>query len=145
MKFLKTFEELSANDYRNDDPISKLKVLELIYDTIMDNGGDTFSVSRVEDQELDMESAEISFKYCSVVDDERHCVPFRLSIERIENSIKECSVGGLSAPGSPNAPALPRKSTVKKIKKLGKKAGLNKSIKSSGEKNALGGKISTYK
>ena len=125
MKFLKTFEELSDNDYRNDDPISKLKVIELIYDTIMDNDGDTFSVSQVEDQELDMESAEISFKYQGV--------PFRLSIERVENSVKECSVGGLSAPGSPNAPALPRKSTVRKIKKLGKKAGLNKSIKSSVE------------
>jgi hypothetical protein len=47
--------------------------------------------------------------------------------------------------GSPNSPALPRSSTVKKIKKLGKKSGKNKSMKSSGGRNALTGKISHYK
>ena len=137
MKYLKRFEELSSNDYRNDDPISKLKMIEIIYDTIMQNdNGDTFSISQVEDQELDMESAEINFKYQGV--------PFKISIERVENGVKECAVGGLSAPGSPNVPSLPRKSTVGKIKKFGKKAGLNKSIKSSGGRNALGGKIETH-
>lgn len=141
MKYLKTFEELSDNDYRNDDPISKLKMMELVYDTLMDNGGDTISHYKVTDQELDMESAEISFKYMGV--------PFRLIIEREQEKVQEDVGGGVvcsaTAPGSPNSPTLPRKSTVKKIKKLGKKSGEHKSTKSSGGKNALMGKIESYK
>jgi len=131
MKFLKTFEELSTNDYRNDDPISKLKVMELIYDTLMDNGGDNINLGKVEDQELDMESSEISFKY--------EGVPFKLLIERVEG-IKECA-DSTPPPGSPDAPTLPRKNTVKRIKKLGKKSGVNKSTNVYGGKNSLKGKI----
>ena len=124
MKFIKTFEELSDNDYRNDDPISKLKMIELIYDTLMDNGGDTISLSKVEDPELDMESAEMNFKYDGV--------PFKLLIERVEG-VKECAVAGVgvsAAPGSPNAPTLPRKKSVKQLKKF-------KTGKTMGGKNVL--------
>jgi len=124
MKFIKTFEELSSNDYRNDDPISKLKMIELIYDTLMDNGGDTISLSKVEDPELDMESAEMNFKYDGV--------PFKLLIERVEG-VKECAVAGVgvsAAPGSPNAPTLPRKKSVKQLKKF-------KTGKTMGGKNVL--------
>ena len=124
MKFIKTFEELSGNDYRNDDPISKLKMIELIYDTLMDNGGDTISLSKVEDPELDMESAEMNFKYDGV--------PFKLLIERVEG-VKECAVAGVgvsAAPGSPNAPTLPRKKSVKQLKKF-------KTGKTMGGKNVL--------
>jgi len=135
-KHLKTFEELSSNDYRNDDPISKLKMMELVYNTLMDKEGEQLSHYKVEDKELDMESSEITFKYDGV--------PFRLSIEKVDE-IKECAMGGGSAPGSPNSPALPRKQTVNKIKKLGKKSGKNKSMKSSGGSNALSGKIQSYK
>ena len=137
-KHLKTFEEISSNDYRNDDPISKLKMMELIYNTIMDTDGEQLSHYKVEDKELDMESSEITFIYDGV--------PFRLSIEKVDK-IKECAMGGGSvpAPGSPNSPALPRKSTVNRIKRLGKKSGKNKSMKSSGGSNALSGKIESNK
>jgi hypothetical protein len=123
MRFIKTFEELSDNDYRNDDPISKLKMIEIIYDTLMDNGGDTISLSKVEDPELDMESAEINFKYDGV--------HFKLLIERVEG-VKECAVAGVgvSAPGSPNAPTLPRSKSVKQLKKF-------KTGKTMGGKNVL--------
>ena len=137
MKYLKTFEELSDNDYRNDDPISKLKMIELVYDTLMDNGGDTISQHKVTDQELDMESAEISFKYMGV--------PFRLIIEREQEKVQEDVGGGVACATATDSPTLPRKSTVKKIKKLGKKSGEHKSTKSSGGKNALTGKIDSYK
>jgi hypothetical protein len=101
LKYLKTFEELveklTDNDYRNDDPISKLKMIELIYDTIMNNGGDTFSTSQVEDNTLDMETAEITFKYMGV--------PFRLIIEREEEGVQECAGGGGGGSGDVAASA----------------------------------------
>lgn len=140
LKYLKTFEELSDNDYRNDDPISKLKMMELIYNTIIDSEQDQISHYKMEDNILDMETSEISFKY--------EGVPFKLTIER-EDKVSEMAVGGGvsfgGAPCSPNAPTLPRKSTVKKIKKLGKKSGEHKSTKSAGGKNAITGNISSYK
>lgn len=132
MIHLRTFEELSDNDYRNEDPISKLKMIELIYNTIIDNGEDSVSLSNLEDSELDMESAEINFKYKGV--------PFKLSIERVEDGLtEECSVS------VGESPTLPRKSTVKKIKKLGKKSSVNKSTSLYGGSNSLKGKISSYK
>lgn len=131
MIHLRTFEELSENDYRNEDPISKLKMIELVYNTIMDNGEDGVSLSNLEDRELNMESAEINFKYKGV--------PFKLSIERVEDGLTECSVS------VGESPTLPRKSTVKKIKKLGKKSGVNKSTSLYGGNNSLKGKISSYK
>lgn len=128
MIYLKKFEELTTNDYRTDDPITKLQVLELIYNTIMDTDGDTFSVSKVEDQILDMEAAGINFKYKGV--------PFKVSIERVEGLKEGVGVGSV-APGSPDAPALPRKKSLKKIKKF-------KTGKPIGGKNALSGKIATH-
>jgi len=125
-KHLKTFEEISSNDYRNDDPISKLKMMELIYNTMMDNDGEQLSHYKVEDKELDMESSEITFKYDGV--------PFRLSIEKVDE-IKECA-------------GLPRQKNVEQFKKkLGKKSGGgDKSKMKSGGKNIMGkNKISTYK
>jgi len=128
MIYLKKFEELTTNDYRTDDPITKLQVLELIYNTIMDTDGDQFSVSKVEDQILDMEAAEINFKYKGV--------PFKVSIERVEGIKEGAGVGCAPAPGSPNAPALPRKKSIKQIKKV-------KTGKTMGGKNVLKGNIST--
>lgn len=136
-KYLKTFEELSDNDYRNDDPISKLKMMELVYNTIIDSEREQISHYKMEDNTLDMESAEITFKYMGV--------PFRLIIEKDEEVKEEVSVSFGGAPGSPNAPTLPRKSTVKKIKKLGKKSGEHESTKKAGGKNALSGEIDSYK
>jgi hypothetical protein len=119
---LKSFEELSDNDYRNDDPISKLKMMELIYNTIIGNDENTISHSEIEDEELDMEASEISFKYKGV--------PFRLTIKREEEGLQEeC--------------ALPRKSSVMKFKKMAKKAGKNKSLKVAGGSDSLIGKIAT--
>jgi hypothetical protein len=109
-KYLKTFELLTDFDYRNDEPISKLKMMELIYNTIMDNEEEQISLNKIENNIFDMESSEITFKYMGV--------PFRLLIEKDEKVHEEvgCSVSFGGAPGSPNAPTLPRKSTVKKLK-----------------------------
>jgi hypothetical protein len=121
-KHLKSFEELSDNDYRNDDPISKLKMMELIYNTIIGNDENIINHSEIEDEELDMESSEINFKYKGI--------PFLLTIKKEEEHIQEeCS--------------LPRKETIKKIKKLSKKAGKNKSLKIAGGSDTLIGKIAT--
>lgn len=117
MKNLKTFEELTENDYRNEDSISKLEVMELIYNTIMDVGEDIFDSNEVENKILDMESSEITFTYKNV--------PFKLTIERTDE-LKECT--------------LPRKNTIKQLKKMAKKF-KNKSINASGGKNVLSGNI----
>jgi hypothetical protein len=117
MKNIKTFEELTQNDYRNEDTISKLEVMELIYNTIMDVGEDNFDPYEVEDKILDMESSEITFVYKNV--------PFKLTIERTDE-LKECT--------------LPRKNTIKQLKKIAKKS-KNKSMNTSGGKNVLSGSI----
>jgi len=137
MKYLKTFlEKVTDNDYRNDDPISKLKMMELVYNTLVDNEGDLINSYEMSDPELDMEDGEITFKYKGV--------PFRLIIEREEEEVVGENAEASSIPGSPDSPVLPRKSTVNRIKKLGRKSGLNKSVNSSGGRNTLSGKISTH-